>query len=67
MNLTGMDVVENVFLKPGTAVRLGYTLHVRHLHEFFLWWGKVTWHPERSTCPTWTEAGECSCMVEGGR
>jgi hypothetical protein len=28
---------------------------------------KVMWHDARPHCPTWTDAAECRCDVEGSR
>lgn len=63
IGLNTFEVRENPFIPVGMVASRGRLVFVRHLSEFFIGMAGARWHPNGETCPTWTDADECRCML----
>lgn len=52
------------YMLPGVLMVLGNHIYTRHMSELLVAMSGATWHPNSGACPTWTDDGECRCMVD---
>lgn len=62
----GLKVLENPMLRTRAVFRwAGDYLVVHSENALRQMMAGVVWHDSRQGCPSWTEATECRCDVEG--